>query len=348
MATGQWPTLIDVAQREGPDGKPLFLAEMMSQTNEILDDAPMVEANEKTGHEFGFRDSIPSGAWRSYNMGVGYSKSTAGKARVGIGTLAAYSQIDRDLAEDSGDPEAFRESEDIAFMEGLSQTWAETLVYGNTVTNAAQFMGLAPFYNTKSTATAKNATNVIDAGGVGSSNTSFWLIGWNEGTFYCVFPRAGHAGLDMQDKGDTVPGYDSLGNRFEAYTSYFRWRGGLVPQDWRNGVRIGNIDTTAAGLLGPNPPDLFAYMIQSMYLPPALGKRQSGIGSTDAPRDRSVGVRAVFYMNRTGLHYLHLQAVRNRNVLVRMDDYAGRPVTGFLDIPIRCVDQIINTEGRIV
>src|ERR1700674_4559713 len=138
MATGSWPTLLDVAQREGPDGKPLFLAEMLSQCNEVLDDMPFVEANEKTGHEFGFRDAIPAGAWRSYNMGVGYSKSNAGKARVGIGTLPAYSQIDRDLAEDSGDPEAFRESEDIAFMEGLSQTWIQALFYGNTVANPAQ------------------------------------------------------------------------------------------------------------------------------------------------------------------------------------------------------------------
>ena len=62
------------------------------------------------------------------------------------------------------DAEGFRESEDIAFMEGLGQTWAQTLFYGNTVANPAQFMGLSPFFNTKSTATAKNATNVIDAG----------------------------------------------------------------------------------------------------------------------------------------------------------------------------------------
>jgi hypothetical protein len=347
MPTGAWPNIIDVAQREGPDGKPLFLAEMLSQTNEILPDAPWVEANEKTGHEFGFRDSIPAGAWRSYNMGVGYSKSTSGKARVGIGTLAAYSQIDRDLAEDTGDAEGFRESEDIAFVEGLGQTWAETLFYGNTVANPSQFMGLAPFYNAMSTSVAKNATNVINGGGVGSSNTSFYMICWNEGTFYCAYPRAGQAGLLMEDKGDTVPGYDSLGNRFEAYTSYFRWRGTLVPQDWRNGVRIANIDTTAAGLAGSNAPDLFSLLAQAMYLPPSLGKRQSGISTTDAPRDRSMGVRAVIYVNRTGRHWMDVQATRDRNVLLRVEDYAGMPVMGYRDIPIKICDQILNTESRV-
>lgn len=34
-------------------------------------------------------------------------------------------------------------------------------------------------------------------------------------------------GMDVvmmhEDKGDLVPGFDALGNRFEAYTSYFAW-----------------------------------------------------------------------------------------------------------------------------
>lgn len=347
MPTGQWPTLIDVAAREGPDGKPIFLAEMLSQNNEILDDLPFVEANEKTGHEFAFRDSIPAGSWRSYNMGVGYSKTTAGKDRIGIGTLAAYSQVDRDLAEDSGDVAGFRESEDVGFMEGLSQTWTSTLIYGNTVANAAQFMGLAPFYNSLSTSTARNAANVIDGGGTGSSNTSIWLIGWSEGTIYCVYPRQGQAGLLHEDKGDTVPGYDSLGNRFEAYTSYYRWRGGLVPQDWRNAVRIANLDTTAAGLAGPAAPDIFNMMAQAMYLPPALGKRQSGISTTDAPRDRSVGVRAVFYADRTARHWMDVQSRRGANVMLNSMDYAGNPVETYRGIPVRNVDQILDTEARV-
>lgn len=323
---------------------------MLSQSLAINDDCPYVEANEISGHEFGFRDSIPAGAWRSYNMGVGYSKSTSGKSRVGLGMLAAYSQIDRDLAESYGDPEAYRESEDIAFMEGMGQTWEETLIYGNTAANPAQFMGLAPFYNTSSTATGvKNAANVINCGSASGStaNTSFYMVGWNEGTFFCAFPRGSRAGLQMEDKGDVVPGYDSLGNRFEAYTFYFCQKGGLVPQDWRNGVRGANIDTTNAGLAGPNAPDMFSIFANAMYLPPALGKRQSGIDKTDAPRDRSVGVRMVIYMNRTLRHWLDVQATRDRNVLLRVEDYDGRVVDGYRDVPMKISDQILNTEAHI-
>jgi hypothetical protein len=331
----------------GSDGKPLFVAEMLSQSNEILDDMPWIAGNEMAAHEFSFRESIPAGAWVGYNQGAPYGKSTTGKARVDLATLVQWSQVDDNLARDSGDIAAFRESEDVAIMEGLSQTWSETLIYGNTVANRAQFMGLAPFYNTRSTSTALNANNVIDGLGRGSSNTSMWLIGWREGTFYGAFPRGWKEGLTMEDQGDVVPGYDSASNPFKAWTTYFRWRGGLIPQDWRNGVRIANLDTTSAGLAGPNAPDLFAMLVQAMRLFPSLGKLQSGISKTDAPRDASMGVRACIYANRTVLHYLDIQSIRGRNVLLSSTDYAGQPCDVFRRLPVRTVDQIVNTESAI-
>lgn len=347
MATGQWPSIIDVASRMGADGKPLFVAEMLSQSNEILNDLPWIAGNEMAAHEFAFRESIPAGAWVGYNQGAPFGKSTTGKARVGIATLEQWSQVDDNLARDSGDIAAFRESEDIAIMEGLSQTWAETLIYGNTVANRAQFMGLAPFYNTRSTNTALNAANVIDGGGRGNSNTSCWLIGWREGTFYGVFPRDFREGLQMEDKGDVVPAMDNAGNWFPAWSTFFRWRGALVPQDWRNGVRIANLDTTAAGMAGPNAPDLFALLIQAMRMFPAAGRAQSGISQTDAPRDASMGVRICIYGNRTFLHYLDIQSIRGRNVLLSSTDYAGQPCDVFRRLPVRTVDQIVNSEATV-
>ena len=346
MATGQWPSLIDLSTRLDPEGKIPIIAEMLSQSNDYTDDLPWVEANEATGHEFVFRTSIPAGAWRSYNMGVPYSKSTTAKARVGIGMLEDYSQVDRALAEHSGNKEKFRESEDVAFLEGMSQTIAQTFIYGNTVNTPSEFMGLAPFYNTISTASAQNAQNVINAGGTGTANTSLWLVGWGPETIFAIYPRGSKAGLDMEDKGDVTPGFDSLGNRFEAYTSWFRQQAGLCPKDWRYGSRIANIDTTTAGLAGANAPDLFALMAQQLLLFPKLSKSTSGITKSDAPTDDH-GVRPVFYCNRTLRHWMDVQAMRDRNVLLRIDDYAGRPVDGYRGIPIKILDQIVNSEATV-
>lgn len=347
MSTGSWPSLVDVASRRDPDGKIPIIAEMLSQCNEFEAELPWVEANEMGGHQFVFRTSIPAGAWRSYNMGVGYSKSTTAKARVDLGMLTDYSQVDRDLARHSGDVERFRETEDVAFLEGMSQTMTQAFFYGNNAINPAEFMGLSPFYNTINTNTAQNASNVLNGGGTGSSNTSLWLLGLGPDTIFGLFPRGSKAGLQMEDKGDIVPAYDALGNRFEAYTSYFQQEAGLCPKDWRWGVRLANVDVTAAGLAGPNAIDLFTTMDQMALLLPKSTGALSGITKTDAPEDNAVGVHIMFFCNRTMRHWMNVQAMRDRNVLLSLTDYAGRPVTKFRDIDIRVVDQLVNTESVV-
>lgn len=347
MATGQWPTIADVASRSDPTGKPKIIAEMLSQSVALAKDLYMVEASEFGGHEFVFRTSIPAGSWRQINMGVPYSKSTTAKSRVGLGTLEDYSQVDRLLAEMTGDVERFRETEDVAFLEGMGQTIEQTTWYGNTAATPAEFMGLSTFYNTTSTSTAQNGANVLSGGGSGSSNASIWLLCHGARTFHGLYPRGSKAGLAMEDKGDTVPGYDSLGNRFEAYTSWFRQMIGIVPIDWRYCARIANLDVTTAGLAGPNAYDIFAGMRQLMLLPPTLTSESSAITETDAPDEPAPGIRPVIYCNRTIRHWMDVQAMRDRNVLLTINDYAGKPTMGINNIPVKVSDQLLITETTV-
>jgi hypothetical protein len=337
-----------VASRTDPAGDMHTIAEMLSQAIALTKDLYMVESSEMFGHEFAFRTSIPAGSWRSLNQGVPYSKSTTGKSRVGLGSLEDYSQVDRLLAEGSGNVDRFRETEDVAFLEGMGQTVEQTAWYGNTTTNPAQFQGLATFYNTVATANAQNAANVIDGLGTGNSNTSLWLLCHGARTFHGLYPRSTRAGLAMEDKSDTVPGFDSLGNRFEAYTSWFRHMIGIVPIDWRYSARIANIDTTNAGLAGPNALDIFATIRQLLLLPPTLTAESSGITEVDAPDEPAPGIRPVIYLNRTTRHWMDVQAMRDRNVLLRIEDYAGRPCDGINGIPLKISDQLLNTENRVV
>src|SRR5258708_1044548 len=102
MATGSWPTIVDVSSRLDPEGNIPEIAEMLSQCNDWETDAPYVEANEKTGHEFVMRTSIPEGTWAAYNQGTPYGKSTTEKSRVGLGMLRAWSQVDAALLRHSG------------------------------------------------------------------------------------------------------------------------------------------------------------------------------------------------------------------------------------------------------
>jgi Major capsid protein GP7 len=343
--TGSWPTLLDFALRTDRMGNTPDIAELLSQSNSIYEDAPIREANEKRGHEFNFRTGIPAGYWVGYNQGTPYSKSTVARSRVGMGRLRDYSQVDKSLADDEDDWEGYRQTEDEAFLMGMGQTITGTLVYGNTNITPAEFMGLAGFFNTLNPA-AQNSQNVVDGGGRGASNTSLWLIDWGNDVF-CISPRGSKAGIEVRNYGDTRDGHDQFGNRFPAYTCMFQIATGFVPQDWRRVVRLSNLDVTSAGLAGPNAPDLFVLMDQMLQLLPTAPTGVTGNQKTDAMRNPGSNGRPVFYANRTIRHWVNVQSMRQRNVLLSLNDYDGRSVETYRGIPIKTVDQILNNESTV-
>src|SRR5205823_266324 len=138
----------------------------------------------------------------------------------------------------------FRLSEDLAFLEGMNQQMAGVLFYGNTAANPERFMGLAPRYPTVAVATAANAANVIDAGGVGAVNTSIWILVWGPNTVHALFPKGKISGLQHRDLGEW-PLLDSNNNLYQGYRTHFKWDIGLTVRDWRYVVRIANIDVNA-------------------------------------------------------------------------------------------------------
>lgn len=343
-----YATLADWSRRVGPDGNIDDIAEYLSQCNDVFKDILWRESNLATGHKATIRTGLPQGTWRMISQGVPFTKSTTAQITYGMGMLEAYSRVDRKLAELNGNVAAFRMSEDNAHLEGLSQQMANVLFYGNASITPQQFTGFSPIFNTVSTTNSQNAVNVLDAGGTASANASMWLIGWGDETVFGIFPKGSKAGLLFEDKGDIRPGFDSNSQEFEAFTSYFRWEAGLAVKDWRYVVRVANIDTTTAGLAGSAPPDLFALLSKAVVRLPTMTKRQSGITETDAPDEVAPGIAPAIYVNRTVREYMDIQAIRDKNVLLRPTEYGGEPIVEFRGIPIRVVDQLLSTEARIV
>ena len=342
------PNLVDWARQADPDGSPAVIAELLSQCNEVLKDMIYQEGNLPLGHKVTSRAGLPQGTWRAANQGVAASVSKYAQYQFAISELYAYSQVDKSIAELWGSVDKFRYNQDMGTIEGLSQQVASALFYSNEAVSPQQFTGFAPIYNTVNTANAKNAQNVLDMGGTASANASLWLVGWGDRTTYGIFPKGSPAGLSYEDKGDVRALYDSNNNPFEGYTSVFRWKLGLAVEDWRFNVRMANIDTTTAGLQGATPPDLFAGMSKAVVRTPTAPARVSGITESDAPGDPVPGINQVFYCNRTVREYLDIQAIRDKNVLIGMNDYAGQPITTFRGIPIRVVDALTNSEARVV
>ena len=339
-------TYADWARRTDDDGKIATIIELLSQTNEVLDDMRILEGNLPTGHQTTVRTGIPQATWRQLYQGVSPTKSTTAKVIASAGMLETYSIIDKALADLNGNSAEFRLSEDMAFLEGMNQQMAQTLFYGNTALNPERFMGLSPQYGTVATANAANAVNVIDAGGTGSTNTSIWCITWGDRHIHGFFPKGQSGGLKMEDKGDIRPAYDANQKPYEAYTTHFKWHLGLAVRDWRYAARICNIDVTL--LSGASPPNLIVALIRAIHRLPTQPSSAGTEQKTDAKTDTAAGGQVVFYANRTIRTWLDIQAVNKTNVLLQFDLWHGKPVTTFRGLPIRTVDQLLTTEARVV
>ncbi len=340
-------TYADWAKRSGEDGI-ADIIELLNQTNEVLNDMLVVEANGQTGHVTTVRTGLPAATWRMLNYGVPPTKSTTAKISDSIGMLETYSVVDKSLADLNGNSPEFRLSEDMAFLEGMSQQMASTIFYGNTLTNPERFMGLSPRYNATSTSTAQSAANVIDMGGTQSTNTSIWGITWGPRTCHGIFPKGQKGGFTMKDKGDMQSQVDANGYRYEAYTTHFKWDNGLTLRDWRYVFRLCNIDVTT--LSGVSPPNLITGLIRGVHRMPtqprSVGTEQT-VGAPGGKQQSDAG-RFALYANRTIRTYLDIQAVNKTNVLLNLTEWDGMPVTTFRGAPIRTCDALVNTETRVV
>lgn len=339
-------TLADWAKRR-QDGKIADIVNLLSQTNEILDDMLWKEGNLPTGNKTTVRTGLPSATWRMLYNGVPRSKSTTAQVTDSCGMLEAYSLVDKDLANLEGNSAAFRLSEDMAFLESMNQQMAKALFYGNEQNMPAAFTGLAPRYNTLDATKAASAVNVLNAGGTGSTNTSIWLCCWGPTTGFGIFPKGSVAGLQQEDVTTSAPVIDEDGNPFQAYQTHFKWDCGLTVRDWRYFVRIANIDVDA--LTGNNAANLISLMTAACFKPPTMPRSAANVQSATAANGTvplSFG-RPAFYVNRTIATALSLQAQNKTNVLLRLEEWDGMPVTTFRGIPIRTCDAILNTEAAI-
>src|SRR6266576_2377360 len=188
-------TMADWAKRVDDDGRTSAIVELLSQTNEIMDDMLMVEGNLPTGHKSTVRTGLPQATWRLLNYGVPQGKSTTAQITDVIGNLETFGVVDKDIADLNGNTAEFRLSEVRAFLEGMTQQMATTLIYGNVGVNPERFHGLAPRYNSVLTSTAQTAANVIDMGGTASTNTSIWIVVWGADTCHGIFPKGKITGL---------------------------------------------------------------------------------------------------------------------------------------------------------
>lgn len=321
------PTLAEVANRTDRNGKVVVIVETLKQTNEILEDMRWVECNETMGYKHVERTGLPKATWRMLNRGVDYGKSTTTTVTDTCASLEVYAQYDKKLLELSQDANAFRASEDRAFLQGMNIQMAERLFYGEKQDDA-NFVGFGPRYNTLDKTKARTAENVISAGSTkANANTSMWLICWGDQTAHGIYPKGSKAGWQHEALPQTTL-FDPDGKPYEGYRTHYSWDMGLTVRDWRYIVRVCNIDLSDTASTADEA--LLGHLIEAVEKLPDL--------KTGEP---------IFYCNKELRTRLRNILRKAPNVQLSLDQAAGKHVMKFDEVPVKRCDVLKNTEPLV-
>lgn len=335
------PTIHDVMAVMSPDGqlKENAIVNLLAETNEILEDSVVVEANNGDSNKEVISTSLPGEALRYYNDVI---KPEPGSFAAMTDFSAMFYRpvvIDKALYELNGMRNRFLLAQSRPQIEAINQAMARSMIYGGTADGKDRMLGLAERYNTLTRKTdgilPETAEYVLDAGGTSANLTSIWFVVWSyDNGVYTFYPKGTKAGLQQ----GAVVEDDTMavgGGYMPGIKTSFSWASGLVVKDLRQVVRICNIDinTIESG-------KLISLMIEA----------------SERLHNTSTG-RPVIYMNRKVRTKLRQDIVANRQ-LGAMFDYSsakprlegieGRKIMSFDEMPIRRVDQIHMNEARVI
>jgi hypothetical protein len=322
------PTLSDVAKRTDPSGKIDRIVELLAQTNPIIEDAVFLEGNLPTGHRTTVRSGLPTVGFRRLNEGVTASRSTTAQIDEGCAIMEAISEVDVEVAALNGNQDAFRLSEAQAQIEAMNQLMVGTMIYGDAGVNPERFTGIMPRYNSLS---GVSGQNIVNGAGAGSDNGSILLVVWGPNTAHCIYPKGSQAGIVHENMGEQlIQTSTTLGTgRMKALVDRWVWKCGFVVKDWRFIVRGANIDISNLVAESSNA-DVVKMMVKMLHRVPALGMG-----------------RPVFYVPRSVREMLDIQALSKASSQLTLETFSGKRTTAFQGVPIRTVDQMLETEATV-
>ncbi|WP_302489777.1 major capsid protein [uncultured Mitsuokella sp.] len=237
-------TLSDLKKRLDPDGNIAYIIEALLNANPIMDDVVWKQGNLPTGNRTTIRASMPTPSVRRINAGVERHKSSTKQVTDTCIILEDRSCIDIEELALAQNREAFRRSEDAAFVGGFSDAVAANIFYGDANVSADSFNGLAMRYNiiggNKNTA----GYQTLSGGTAGTNtNTTGFFVGWGTHATSGIYPKNLQAGLQQRDLGEqTVT--DADGKEYQAVTTLFTWKVGMSVQDIRANALVRNIDVS--------------------------------------------------------------------------------------------------------
>ena len=310
-------TIVEAA-KASHNGQMLKIAEILYKMKPAIQHTVWKEANDMMSNVEAQRYSLPQGTWRTFNAGVPSEIGRRKQIRDTIGMLQSYFNMDKDLVDIQPNPQQYLNDEVVGGIEGLSQTWASQLWYGNAMVNPERWTGLAPRMS------ALNSTTIQGCGGTGASLTSMYIVLWSPDTVYMVHPRGSQAWLQHKDLGEETEQL-STGYKYQVYRQHFSWFGGLVDKDPLAIGRVSNIIPT--GNASQWSDDVFIRVTSQM-------------------RNRGAGGMA--YVTRNVYAQILIAIKDKGNVWHTMDDPFGTgEVPALCGIPVYIDEMISESETQI-
>ena len=329
-------TLSDWRKRMAPDGSVDFIIEALMNANPIMDDIPWMMGNLPTGNKTTIRSSMPTPSIRRINRGVERHKSQTEQVTDTTIILEDRSVVDIELLALAQNGEAFRRSEDAAFVAGFSDAVAANIFYGDTTADAGEtFNGIAMRYNEYGDATYKNkaAYQVISAGTAGTNNTSGYFVGWGTHATTGIYPKGSQLGLQQRDLGESTV-TDANGREYQAVTTLFTWKCGLAVGDIRANAAVRNIDMSTLGSLTS---------AQKLALVEKFIRAKNRIRGIQS-RDKKV----VLYVGDELYNFFELYLLDKNNVhITRQELMNAAPQLYLSGIPIKKCDAISEEEPAV-
>lgn len=312
-------TMVELAKRSGATDDQRQIIELLAENNEVLKDAPAVEANDGTTDVTVQRTSLPHGTHRAFNQGVAPAASQTKTIQEVCCELTAICQIDASLVKKAQSREQLIQSEINAFLEGMAQDQADDFFYGDHQTDKRYIDGFAK------RRAAIDGTHCIDAGGTGSELTSLYIIMWAQNKARLIYPRGSSSiGIEHTDMGlQLVDDGTGTGAKYKALVHEFSASYGISMKDDRALIRIANIPATMGG-------DDLAKMIVK-----ALPNLPSGSGNISILCNKKV--KSLF----------DVAVIDKSNVILPAEDPWGKRIATIADCRVRCCDAILNTESAV-
>ncbi len=305
------------------------VAEVLNETNDVVQDAVVQQANDITSHVISRRTALPASS--VVKVGEGW-EATVGRlqqVRETIMLVKARYQCPQDVMRLQANPAKYRMQQERAYIESMGQSFSNYLIGDATnevVAEPEEFEGFALRYGTL--ASNSVITNGASSGG-GSTISSIYFVQWGAGKCYLIYPRNTEGGgIRKTDKGLINVQSESIYSATKylwAYVTEFAWDVGLSIEDTRSVKRLANISTS------------------------------SSTDSNTLDEDKIIELRNAYktsgtismYCNQDVFTQLQILAKDKSNVHWGPDSPFGRPQLYFLDMPVRRCDAILSTEAVI-